>query len=78
MNVSFRFKNNFMKKIALFCLLSGTLCDRYILYQNGYVPLSYTVTDANSNALKDIYIPDSGTYAYPVWVKFLTGYYRLR
>ena len=37
------------------------------------VPVSYTVTDTNSNPLQNIYIPDSGTYAFPVWVKFLSG-----
>ncbi|MFI5196409.1 MAG: hypothetical protein ACHQD8_04905 [Chitinophagales bacterium] len=38
------------------------------------MPVSYSVTDTTGVTLHDIYIPDSGTYVFPVWVKFLTGY----
>jgi len=37
------------------------------------IPLEYSVTDTSGVKIRDIYIPDSGTYDYPVWVKFLTG-----
>jgi len=37
------------------------------------IPLSYSVTDQNSNAIQNVYIPDSGTATFPVFVKFLTG-----
>lgn len=38
-------------------------------------PASYSVTDdLNDSAVEDIYIPDNGTYTFPVTVKFLEGY----
>jgi len=37
------------------------------------VPLSYSVTDTTGKDITAIYIPDSGAFEMPVWVKFLSG-----
>lgn len=65
-----------MKKILLFCLASClALCVIIISCSKTVkIPLSYSVTDTAGVTLPNIYIPDSGTYVFPVWVKFLTGY----
>lgn len=65
-----------MKKILLLCL-SCCLAICLIIVscsKSVKIPLSYSVTDSTGVSLKDIFIPDSGTYNFPVWVKFLSGY----
>ena len=65
-----------MKKILLLCLACClTLCVIIISCSKTVkIPLSYSVTDSTGAKIHDIYIPDSGTFVFPVWVKFLTGY----
>jgi hypothetical protein len=62
-----------MQKIVLFVLTLSIFtlsCDKTV--KQGLV---YTVTnDAQDSIMKDIFIPDSGTYTMPVKVKFFTGY----
>ena len=64
-----------MKKILLFSLTCClTLCVIIISCSKSVkIALDYSVTDTVGNTLLDIYIPDSGTFSWPVWVKFLTG-----
>jgi len=65
-----------MKKILLLCLACClALCVIVISCSKSVkVPLSYSVTDTTGITLHDIFIPDSGTFVFPVWVKFLSGY----
>ena len=65
-----------MKKILLLCLSCClALCVIVISCTKSVkIPLVYSVTDSTGVSLPDIYIPDSGTYVFPVWVKFLSGY----
>jgi len=53
-----------------------TLCVMIISCgKNVKPPVTYAVSDdANDSAVEDIYIPDNGTYTFPVKVRFLEGY----
>ena len=64
-----------MKKILLLCSICClALCVIVISCSKSVkIALSYSVTDTGGVKVPDVYIPDSGTYDFPVWVKFLTG-----
>jgi hypothetical protein len=72
MNVSFRFKNGFMKKIALSLLTLSVVfisCSKHV-----YVPVSYSVEDDYGKAPSQFYIPSNGpSQDIDLTVKFLTG-----
>ena len=67
-----------MKKILLLSLACCIILCAIVIScsKSVKVPLAYSVTDSTGITLPDIYIPDSGTYVFPVWVKFLSGYNR--
>ncbi len=71
MLVSFRFKNNRMKRIVLFLLAFCAIiisCKKVVR-----VPLNYSVENAQDTTPQDVYLMSTGTAYVDVEVKFLGG-----
>jgi hypothetical protein len=76
MHVTFGLKNNRMKKTGLVLLVlamiafAGACSKRFIKD-----PVEYTIVTQYDSILRDVYIPNTGTYEMSLEVKFLTGYH---